>query len=194
MRIPFFQRKKLAPNADLPRTAAGTFAPRTPVQPIDVAVEKETKAISNVVELIGAVRKMGAEEDERINSKVAAALEAYGEEDLEPDGLNQWTPIIQAILPYLPGIMQKIGVAPTSEPPPSAAPPSPSPPTDAPAPAAQENLAVWISRASEASPKLIKPVLPMLHAKIKESGIEPEVFKRAVINIARAYGEKNVSD
>jgi len=111
----------------------------------------------------------------------------------EPNGLAAYLPLIQGampyIAPYIPGIMERLGISATSGVPPSEAPPSPSsgPAAAASSTAAGQGIIPWINRAAEASPKLIKPFIPKLLEEAERQGIDPVKFKQAIINISKAF-------
>lgn len=179
---PLKRGKKTAPNADLPRSAAGQFQSRASVLPIDQAVEKETKAVTNVLELLGAVRKMAAEENSLIDAKVQAALEGY--EGEEPGAAYEgWIPIVQVVAPYLPGIFDRLGIQKSS----IETPPSSSPPTQSPSPPAGLTAKSLIEMAANHSPTEIKAALVLQgYSELEQQGIKKETFKQAIQNIAKA--------
>lgn len=190
MRIPFFG-KKTAKNPVQPRNPDGTFGSPVPTQlrqetAIKSAIN-EFSFLGNAAQALQEINKLAQIQDNAVQER-AEALAMDSQEGVSIG--NEWIPVIQQILPYvapyLPGLIQKYtGVNPSPQ-----ESPLPNSPASEPKPAEDSDLITWITRASKASPKLIKPVIPTLEANLIERGIDPSEFKQAIINISRAYGEK----
>ena len=140
-----------------------------------------------------AIEGFMAKRDAAIESRVTAILE--GEGSLEPDGqLNSWLPVIQglmpAIQPYIPAIMERLGLSRSTE----IAVEQGQAFSSSPAPQshpASENLAKYITMAAKANGRLgkeaIRLAIPTMEKRLQESGIDPQEFKQAIINISKAY-------
>jgi len=190
MRIPFFQKKRPAPNSGLPRSSLGQFSAREPGRELKQA-QADGQILNSQLSMVDTMFSFMDKFNDRIDSRVAAAMEEGIEP--EPNGLAAYLPLIQSampyIAPYIPGIMERLGISATTGVPPSEAPPSPSssgPAAAASSTAAGQGIIPWINRAAEASPKLIKPFIPKLLEEAERQGIDPVKFKQAIINISKA--------
>lgn len=137
-----------------------------------------TTTINTMDSMIGFMTKF----DELVDRKVEQRLE------YENDGAtdNEWLPIVKEILPYLPNIMQKIGITSVGEPNGGA-----SPPPQASPPQASHDVMKYMALAAKAHKipggiDTLKAVLPQAYEEMEKAGIDSSVFKQAVININRA--------
>jgi len=202
MKFPFLSRKERIKPTVLERTGQPIASDGRFGAIIDVGkaretskrIEQETSAISGTLSIMSEINKLIESQNSVIESKVASALEQYDLSSPEPDG-TAWIPLITKladnIAPYIPSLMQRFGVNPIPSSP--MQPPEPSPQTPLPEQpqnsAEQEDILIWIKRASEASPKVIKPLIPMLNARLQQEKIDPQEFKKAIQNLSKAYGE-----
>jgi len=193
MRLPWQKSKSAEKAAAQARTALGKFA--TPEregalkvrETLDQAkqIETETKMFSGIAEGMTAIEQLVQARQKSIDEAIEAALEDY-----EPEGAagNEWLPLIQQLIPYIPGIMNKFGINPNGggSPSPPTAPPSPV--ADPPAPPV--DLFKYINLAAEAhrvpgGMTALKVALPTAFEAMEKQGVDPEVFKQAVINISK---------
>lgn len=174
-----------------PRAPDGTFGSTGAAKGIDKTVESETKAISATMDVMAGITKLQAAQDDAltkrdalINARVEALLNAgYEAEGPESDGLLAVAaPVIQSLAPYIGPYLAKIlgteaplNVMPTASGQPS---PTPAPP--------DMNVVDLIKQAATHDAKTIKLAMPIINSKLKEQGIEPALFKQAVLNLAKA--------
>lgn len=195
MRIPFISKKKAAPSAEQPRQYDGRFAVKEPDR-LEKRVESEQKALSGTVEVMNSIYGIMEKQEAIMNAKVEAVLASgYEPEGSESDGLLAiLVPVLEQLAPYAapyigPLLEKYAGVSPNHT---SAVGMTPTIPSVSPAgsgsppPAGGMDFKQLVAQAADSNPTLIKAAMPVINSKLKEQGIEPELFKQAILNLSKA--------
>jgi len=189
----------------IPRAADGTFAVKTPdsvrAEPgptLERKIESESRIFSNMVEGMNSVRNLLSAEDSAITKKVQEAM-AASQGDVEQE--NVWLEIVGMLLenfaphlgPYVPQIMTRIGfqdpgnyVDTTSKGVVSVPSPQAAVGSASAVPGQGINMPQLIKLAAHSNPQLIKPFVPEMNQRLIAANIDPDEFKAAVKNLAKA--------
>ena len=202
MRLPWQRNRKAEVAATKPRTESGQFvaqgmAPQA--QSVVKQVQNEQMAMTGTLGVMEGATKLFEIVD---NLAQKRAEQMVGEEAVEEFG-GEWMPLIQmgmqifgpALVPYVPGIMEKLGIQPSN--------PSEVKPAEAGAvstgssqgnPAEPvKGIGNYIAMAAQAHKvpggmTALKKALPTAFEEMEKQGLKEETFKQAVRNINKAIG------
>lgn len=194
-----FSRKKTNLVAgrpvDAPRAPTGAFVPVAGPPAVSKQLDGEYKNFSTLAQ--------GMKEIEMLINEREKARNAMLDGDMVEETIgSEWAPTVNMALqifgpslaPYIPGIMEKLGIAPSAPLEEKAAEAGASPLSGGVQTAPAEppkDVSMYIKLAAQAhkSPggmKALKAALPTAYKEMEKAGMNPEEFKQACINISKA--------
>lgn len=200
MRFPWSKSPQAVKAAEQPRTESGKFASPNPAQPRTESVVKqiqaESQAMSGTVQVIEGASKLFEVVDGLAQKKAEAMLQT--EEQAEFIG-SEWaqpaTLALQifgpALTPYIPGIMEKLGIQPSVQPNVEAISTPNQPAVESqgsqPVLVHQFDGITLIKNAAKSPPSIIKVAMKAQgYNELERVGITKEEFKQAISNIHKA--------
>ena len=162
------------------RAVDGKFAP-SPAAAVPKQLENEIKTFEVAQKFVTGLDQMVTARNQALESMMPHAEE-------EISTLDYVLPILETLMPYIgvyiPGIMEKLGIAPSPQSGIGAS--TGENPTPSPATPPQINAKDLIERAAKTPVIALKTAMPIILSEVEKAGISPETFKQAIKNISKA--------